>query len=296
MTTTGSGKPVPEGADQSSSGAQEPLSIVSLVFGERGNRARRRAGAAFGLAVALYGGALVVALSVAAGRRPGGAVSARPIGGRLTDPRPIAISPPLPPPPPRSPAVPVGLVRDPGRSRMARTASRIVRSSRPVAPAEAATVITRTADAPIDLTAETFAVGTARAFPGGHTAGQGRGTYPVAGTADLRARAAGGGADGPGNGLLARRGRPVTLAEGTWSCPWPAQADAERIDAQTVVIRVRVGPSGVVEAVELVSDPGAGFGAAAEGCARRTRFAPARDATGVAIAAWSPPVRVHFSR
>ncbi len=300
-TTSTSTSTTTDGADPFRSGDPEAISIFILVFGEGGDRsrsgARRRAGAAFGLAIALHGGVLALALSVVAGHRRGGAVSAVPIGARLADPRPIAISPPPPRPPPPSPAVPVDVARDPVRSpTSAHTASRIARSPRPVAPAAAATVMTRTADAPVDLTTETFAVGTARAFPGGPTAGQGRGTDPVAGTVELHARVAAAGADGRGNGLSPQGGRPVTLAEGTWACPWPAQADAERIDAQTVVIRVRVGPSGVVDAVELVSDPGAGFGAAAEVCARRTRFAPARDDAGSAIAAWSPPVRVHFSR
>jgi periplasmic protein TonB len=145
----------------------------------------------------------------------------------------------------------------------------------------------------VDLTSATFATGHASAFPGGETAGAGRSTAPVAGAVDLVGRATdrdatGGGAPG--------RARAVRLAAGTWACPWPVQADSAQIDAQTVVIRVRVRPGGGVDDVEVVSDPGAGFGAAAAACARQTRFEPARDASGLSVAAWSPPIRVHFFR
>jgi protein TonB len=46
----------------------------------------------------------------------------------------------------------------------------------------------------------------------------------------------------------------------------------------------------------LVADPGVGFGRAALACARRTHFQPARDAAGAPTAAWSSPIRVHFTR
>ena len=51
---------------------------------------------------------------------------------------------------------------------------------------------------------------------------------------------------------------PVSLRVERWSCPWPPEADSERIDEQTVVIRVVVDPEGIVEAAELVGEPGHG--------------------------------------
>ena len=89
---------------------------------------------------------------------------------------------------------------------------------------------------------------------------------------------------------------PVSLRVERWSCPWPPEADSERIDEQTVVIRVVVDPEGIVEAAELVVEPGHGFGKAAVACALDTRFTPARDRAGTAIRARSPPIRVRFTR
>jgi protein TonB len=163
-----------------------------------------------------------------------------------------------------------------------------------VAPAEAAAVITRAAESPVDLTSATFATGHASVFPGGETAGAGRSTAPVAGAVDLAGRASATVRDATGGGL--GRARAVRLAAGTWACPWPVEADSAQIDAQIVVIRVRVRPAGGVDEVEVVSDPGAGFGVAAAACARQTHFEPAHDVTGAPIAAWSPPIHVHFSR
>jgi protein TonB len=109
--------------------------------------------------------------------------------------------------------------------------------------------------------------------------------------------------DGPvapnavGKPAVARdRSRPVTLDEAAWSCPWPAEADALQVNEQTVVLRVFVRADGRADRVDVVSDPGFGFGSAARSCALATRFPPARDSSGQPIAANSPPIRVHFIR
>jgi protein TonB len=57
-----------------------------------------------------------------------------------------------------------------------------------------------------------------------------------------------------------------------------------------------VGADGHVEHVDVLSDPGFGFGSAARLCAMRTRFEPARASAGEPIGAVSPPIRVHFFR
>jgi protein TonB len=98
-----------------------------------------------------------------------------------------------------------------------------------------------------------------------------------------------------GAGLGDRSGG-VSLEDPSWSCPWPPEADAERIDEQTVVIKVVVAPSGAVHAATVVSDPGHGFGPAAIACALRHRFTPARDRNGRPVRAESPSVVVHFTR
>jgi protein TonB len=63
-----------------------------------------------------------------------------------------------------------------------------------------------------------------------------------------------------------------------------------------VIIRVDVKADGTASRVEVVSDPGFGFGSAAKACALHTRFEPARDVNGKRIAALSPPIRVRFTR
>jgi periplasmic protein TonB len=181
-------------------------------------------------------------------------------------PEPPQASPP--PPPPRS------------------------RSRRPPTPAAAAAVVARAPDVhdPVDLTAETFVTGTSGAYAGGVTAA--RGTSDQAAHArDVDPRSPPGArAAGP------ELSRPVSLADHSWSCPWPPAAETARIDEQTVVIRVVVDTEGAAEAAEVVSDPGHGFGPAAAACARRTRFTPARDRQGAPVRATSPPIRVRFTR
>jgi protein TonB len=90
--------------------------------------------------------------------------------------------------------------------------------------------------------------------------------------------------------------RAVALDERSWSCPWPREADADQIDEQTVVIRVLVDSDGRTQSVEIVSDPGHGFGAAARACALHVRFTPARDVHGQPVLALSPPIAVRFVR
>jgi protein TonB len=153
-------------------------------------------------------------------------------------------------------------------------------------------LLTRAApEAPLDLTGNVFASGEATSFPSGATAGAGRSTAPVTGMIDVDGSAA----NRP-TVAKASLARPVALAAGTWGCPWPREADAEQIDQQTVVIRVRVETNGTVDSAQLVADPGTGFGRAAVTCARQTRFEPALDVGGNPVARWSPPIRVHFSR
>jgi protein TonB len=88
----------------------------------------------------------------------------------------------------------------------------------------------------------------------------------------------------------------VSLEGQSWSCPWPPEADSDRIDEQTVVIRVVVDQDGSVKSAEIVVEPGHGFGKAAVACAKNTRFTPAHDRAGNAVRARSPPIRVRFTR
>lgn len=263
-------------------------SIAQLVFQSRESRPGRRIAAAAALAGGIFGLAAVVVLARDPGLGPWSAELAAPIHARVANQQAIEVLPPAPPAPPPPPPS----VTEVAKPAPVRAAGRRVRRASAVAPAQAAPIITRAAaDSPLDLTGTTFSTGGAAALPGGATAGAGRSSGPVAGAVDIHARPA-----RQETVVSSDRSRPVTLAVGTWSCFWPAQADAEQIDEQTVVIRVRVHEDGRVDAAEVLSDPGHGFGSAAMTCARRTHFQAARNGVGVPIAAWSPPIRVHFSR
>jgi protein TonB len=142
---------------------------------------------------------------------------------------------------------------------------------------------------PLDLTGETPVIG---------TSGRGTGTPAADGDGFGRAQGNGGkpGLASEGRGSGPDLSTTVSLEGQSWSCPWPPEADSERIDEQTVVIRVVVHPDGSAESAEIVVEPGHGFGKAAVACALITRFTPAHDRAGDAVRARSPPIRVRFTR
>jgi protein TonB len=186
------------------------------------------------------------------------------------------------PPPPDEPMQTSGGSRRRGLRPKERTSAIPPAGTSPVASDQAGP-----AGVPVDLTDEVPVVGT----------GGGR-TGTPAGSGD---------SPGPGSGNDGKKGfgspgaprdlsAPVSLQGESWACPWPPEADSERIDEQTVVIRVVVDPEGIVEATELVVEPGHGFGKAAVACAHDTRFTPARDRAGKPVRARSPPIRVRFTR
>ncbi len=118
----------------------------------------------------------------------------------------------------------------------------------------------------------------------------------VSGTGTSNGNAVGHPALGVAHASGAGRGQGVQLASRRWDCAWPAEAEHEDILEQLVPIRVVVTESGVVERVDVLSDPGYGFGAAARRCARSARFSAARDASGRLIRAQSAPIHVRFVR
>ena len=255
--------------------------IVDLVFAaDRGaDRGRRAAGAA--LVVTLYVGALAALGQF--GQSAGDWTEN--LAARVHDPivveRPVETAPPSPPS--ASPASPAPAVMAP---RIARTAH--ASRTRPAAPARAAQLAAVSTD-PVDFTGSAFVVGSAATYAGGATTSNGTSTEPARGIV-----APGGSGTGATRGVS--RARPVALDQAAWNCPWPAEADAQQVDEQTVVLRVTVRPDGGAERAEVISDPGFGFGAAARSCALSTSFEPARDSAGQPVAALSPPIRVHFFR
>ncbi|MDI1448286.1 biopolymer transporter ExbD [Polyangium sp. 6x1] len=82
----------------------------------------------------------------------------------------------------------------------------------------------------------------------------------------------------------------------TWDCPFPKAADAPGIDTATVVLTVAVDASGAPAWVQILNDPGYGFGMVAADCAMGKKYSPARDEKGQPVASKTPPIRVRFVR
>ena len=209
-----------------------------------------------------------------------------------TTPEPAPEEPPAPPPEP-SPEKSLQTPPEPDRPQPRR--ERQVRAD-PLPPAQAGAVLAREPgpNDPLDLTADTFVVGSGDAYAGGVTTGHGTNPNAVP-TRDLAPEAQPAPAPTPAPSEP-DRSRPVAIEGGNWSCAWPREADEELIDEQTVMIRVIVRPDGRAESARVVGDPGFGFGAAAVQCALRTHFVPARGPQGKPIRSESPPIRVRFTR
>lgn len=100
---------------------------------------------------------------------------------------------------------------------------------------------------------------------------------------------------GHGNGLS--RARAPQLRSRNWPCGWPTEADDLDLEEAVVVVRADIGADGSVANVEVLSDPGYGFGKRAAWCARsKVSFDPALDAAGAPIAGKTPPLRIVFVR
>lgn len=172
----------------------------------------------------------------------------------------------------------------------------------PPPPAAAAAGAALVQDAPPsdDVADFTMQTGNADQYAGGVTQAGGTSKRAVY---DPNARAGGTpGAKGPPQAAPAPavdRSRPAGLLGSTdWNCSsfWPAEADSEQIDQALVTIQVTVGPDGKPMKVDVVKDPGHGFGLAAKRCAMRESFQTALDMNGNAIVSSTKPFRVRFER
>jgi periplasmic protein TonB len=159
---------------------------------------------------------------------------------------------------------------------------------RPTPPAQAGQ-LAAVSPAPVDFTGSAFIVGSGASYVGGVTSSTGTSHKPVLGAVIP-------GTPRSPSLAVGDRARPVSLDQSAWNCPWPADADAQQVNEQTVVLRASIRADGRADTVDVIADPGFGFGAAARLCALRTRFEPAHDRAGLPIAAQSPPIRVHFFR
>lgn len=89
----------------------------------------------------------------------------------------------------------------------------------------------------------------------------------------------------------------ATLEPGAfWDCPFPKEADAARIDEGIVTLVVVVDRNDKPERVELLNDPGHGFGQSATACAMKMKYRAPRDDKGQPILGKTPPIRIRFTR
>jgi protein TonB len=258
--------------------------IVDLVFaGEPAGR-RRRLGLGVAVVLALYAGVFAFVSRLGSSLGPWGAEMAARVHDAIAVERAVDVTPPRPPPP-----SPVPSPAESPHVAAPRTAQAIrAPRARPAPPAQAGQPAAASPE-PVDFTGSAFIVGSGASNAGGATTSTGTSRKPAFGTAAPGEIA--------GATVAARNhARPVSLDQAAWNCPWPAEADAQQVDEQTVVLRASVRADGRADHVDVLSDPGFGFGSAARLCALGTHFEPARDAAGQPMAAESPPVRVHFFR
>ncbi|MDB4987733.1 MAG: hypothetical protein JWN04_2911 [Myxococcaceae bacterium] len=211
---------------------------------------------------------------------------------KLAEPEPPA--PPAPPqedraPPPRSKprTAPVAKAAEPPAAEQAPPAAPepVKPASEPPPAAQAAQVVAAlpAAEAP---PAFAIATGTGQAYAGGTTSASGTG-----------AKANHTGQVGVGEGSGLSRARAPQLHSRSWPCGWPTEADDLDLDEAFVTVRASIGADGSVLDVEVVSDPGHGFGKRAALCARtKVRFDPALDAAGNPTGGKTPLLRIRFVR
>jgi outer membrane biosynthesis protein TonB len=148
-------------------------------------------------------------------------------------------------------------------------------------PAQASDVLTQqtSSDAPVDLTDMSFVVGSSHAGTGGASSGLGTSTTPSFTLPQQRSLQ-----------------KSIALENDTWTCAWPNEALQNTLDEAFVVLKVYVTSRGTATQVQVVSHPGMGFDTTASACALNHRYTPALNIQGHPVDAWSPLIRVRFTR
>jgi periplasmic protein TonB len=204
---------------------------------------------------------------------------------------------PPPPPPPPPPTPQPTLPKEPTEKKPEETP----KESAPPAAAQAGKVLAADDKTPGNEKLVDFTTGNADTYAGGITASNGKSKVAVN---DTRAKGTGvPGGTGTGTGPaappppsgpnLSKAARPVSAA---WGCPFPSQADEDDVDFAKVMITVTVRPDGTAKRVNIIADPGHGFGRAAKMCALSQRYAPALDRAGQTTTGTTPPFPVTFTR
>jgi protein TonB len=165
--------------------------------------------------------------------------------------------------------------------------------------AQAGALLTQEPDenAPDDYD-DSFVTGDNDSYAGGMTASLGKSLEAVYG---LGARAGG----TPGGTGSAEPAKPATPdcsrlptfgSNSMWDCGFPWEADRDRIDHALARIAVTVRPDGTAESVQVVFDPGHGFGRLAKSCAMKQHFDVGRDHNCRPATLTTEPFAVRFNR
>jgi protein TonB len=137
---------------------------------------------------------------------------------------------------------------------------------------------------PLDLTGNTFVVGTADTYSGGITASGGTAKGPVYDQTAKPSGVVGGTGTKPTSNSSVDLSRPAAPVSRNWNCPFPPEADIEQINYMRVSVVVQVNSEGNPKSVEVLNDPGFGFGRAARQCALKQSYRSALNREGKAIA------------
>lgn len=213
---------------------------------------------------------------------------------------PDPVKPEEPPPPPE-PAPEEPAAKAPETKA---TAAEKAGEPPPPAAAEAGKVLTEepNPDEPVDLTGDRFVSGDSDRFAGGTTAAGGTSKTAVTSPNAKAGGKPGGtgktpGATGTAPTATAKdSSKPASPTSRSWNCGFPPEADFDQIDYATVMISVTVGTDGRAKSVNVLNDPGHGFGRLAKSCAMRMQYNVGLDKDGQAIVKTTSPFPVRFTR
>jgi periplasmic protein TonB len=278
----------PVAASTALGAGRDPLDAVL----EMGRNASRIAAVAMLCALLVHAAAITRAALIPIDFMHWSQLVGRAIHERLTSTYEVDIEkPPELPPPPPAPE-PKEEPKDPPPPVVIKET---VPAAAPAA-AVAGAVLTAAPDKDEPVNFDGIISGSGETFAGGNTTANGTSTSAV--TAKPGASGVPGGtgtaATGPRD---VDRSRIAKLSGSSdWHCPFPSEADVEQIDQAFVIVQVATRADGSPERVTVLSDPGHGFGRAAQRCAMQERYEPAFDHDGNAIAGMTKSIRVRFER
>ncbi|MBK7583489.1 MAG: energy transducer TonB [Myxococcales bacterium] len=208
------------------------------------------------------------------------------------------------PEPPKPPPAPEEIVKEEPAPTPPVDKQQAEKDQPPPEAAQAGKLLTQepSPDDPLDLTKDGFVTGDSDRFAGGTTASAGTSKTAVNDTKARNGGAPGGKGTKPGAPAgpaptAAKDGsRPAAPTSRSWNCGFPPEADFDQIDYATVMISVTVGTDGRAKSVNVLNDPGHGFGRLAKSCALRMQYTAGIDKDGQPVTKTTSPFPVRFTR